>query len=339
MRGASPKFAVPLILAFPCLAADISGKWAGYPGYVVLQQQGESLTGTAGPSAHDQVPIPNGRVDGDRVTFSMGPYRFVLQISEDQLKGEMTGDSQQVAVVLKRTVPAQGGEAPRFKTAYDLKDYQLHVPEWMHTEPYDIAATMPAGTEISQLQRMMQSMLADHFRLVLHHETKEVPVYALVTDSAGPKLKEVEWARGSTSGGPGRIEAHSIRMTNLEEILSREVDRQVFDFSGLKGLYDFTLRWTPDRLRGQVLSDTNHGLPPKSIGDSDTSDPSIFAVREQLGYRELTPASSPAGSCPVWRRSGRSPSGRQSSPSATSRSCGMSPTIQNGPALNALWSG
>jgi uncharacterized protein (TIGR03435 family) len=78
--------------------------------------------------------------------------------------------------------------------AYGIKPYQLSGPEWMGTERFDIAARIPGGVApsaaASRLPEMLQSLLAERFKLSIHRENKEHPVYALVVGKNGPKLQE-----------------------------------------------------------------------------------------------------------------------------------------------------
>src|ERR1700688_2231135 len=52
-------------------------------------------------------------------------------------------------------------------------------PSWINTEIYNIDAKADAPTTQAQLKLMLQGLLADRFKLKLHKETKEMPVYAL----------------------------------------------------------------------------------------------------------------------------------------------------------------
>jgi uncharacterized protein (TIGR03435 family) len=80
--------------------------------------------------------------------------------------------------------------------AYKVKPYQVAGnPEWMNmglnTARFDILAKMPDGTDKDQVPEMLQTLLAERFKLQVHHETRETPVYALIVGKGGPKLKEV----------------------------------------------------------------------------------------------------------------------------------------------------
>ena len=92
---------------------------------------------------------------------------------------------------------------------------------------------------------MLQTLLADRFKLALHREQKELAVYALLTGKNGPKLHpsdgEGEFNMGPAAGGLG---FQKISMTDFAaRFLSRlpPIGRPVLDKTGLTGRYDFTL--------------------------------------------------------------------------------------------------
>jgi uncharacterized protein (TIGR03435 family) len=74
--------------------------------------------------------------------------------------------------------------------AYDVKTYQISGPATLDTERFEITATMPPTTAMAQFRVMLQNLLAERFKLTLHRETKELPMYALVVAKGGPKMKE-----------------------------------------------------------------------------------------------------------------------------------------------------
>jgi uncharacterized protein (TIGR03435 family) len=74
--------------------------------------------------------------------------------------------------------------------AYSLKPYQVNGPDWLASERFDIIAKLPDGAHKEQAPEMLQALLADRFKLVVHRESKERPVLALVVGKNGPKLKQ-----------------------------------------------------------------------------------------------------------------------------------------------------
>jgi len=108
-----------LLLCFASSAADLTGKWIGTvkgieaeekSAFLNLKQDGNELTGTAGPNEGQQWPILNGKIDGDKITFQInadGPLvKFDLSLVDSHIKGvatfEMEGERKQVTLDLTR---------------------------------------------------------------------------------------------------------------------------------------------------------------------------------------------------------------------------------------------
>src|SRR4051812_13005347 len=62
---------------------------------------------------------------------------------------------------------------------YGVKLNQISGPDWITTNRFDIAATLPEGSRPEQVPLMMQALLEDRFELKTHREKKDFPVYAL----------------------------------------------------------------------------------------------------------------------------------------------------------------
>ena len=86
--------------------------------------------------------------------------------------------------------------------AYGVKGYQINGPKWLDSERFDIAAKIPKDATKEQFKLMLQNLLAERFKLALHHETKELPMYALVVGKGGAKLKEAVEDGAAASGVP-----------------------------------------------------------------------------------------------------------------------------------------
>jgi uncharacterized protein (TIGR03435 family) len=137
---------------------------------------------------------------------------------------------------------------------------------------------------------MIQSMLEDHFKLKVHQETRMLPGYELVIAKGGPKIKLSQEQSKQISGAimPGTIIGSSVPLSSLAYMLSHhfkiwEGDQKrihVLDKTGLEGLYNIHLRWTPDLSKAP-------GFPKE---DADQSGITIFdAIQDQLGLK-LVPA-------------------------------------------------
>jgi uncharacterized protein (TIGR03435 family) len=92
-------------------------------------------------------------------------------------------------------------------TAYAVKPYQLSGPDWMSSSRFDIAARIPAGVTRDHLPEMLQALLAERFKLVIHRVTGELPVYALMVATNGPKLRQAaaDAPSGPTPDTPGSL--------------------------------------------------------------------------------------------------------------------------------------
>jgi len=128
----------------------------------------------------------------------------------------------------------------------DDREYMLAGPDWLGSERFDIQATFPPATGQEQMRQMMQTLLRDRFKLALHRETKQLPMYALVVAKGGPKIHAVEDGQGRTSSRVGQLEASKITMQKLADLLARMTGQPVIDSTGLTGAFDFKLEWSPD---------------------------------------------------------------------------------------------
>jgi uncharacterized protein (TIGR03435 family) len=153
------------------------------------------------------------------------------------------------------------------------KDYELSGPGWMDTAKFDIAATFPAEIATERVRQMLQTMLAERFALTTHAENRNIESYVLVVGKKGPKLaKSSESSDGAFTWGESQLTARSITMAGLANRLSGpnfKLSRPVVDMTGIKGAWDFVLKWASDDAPAE-----------------DRTEPSIFiALQEQLGLR------------------------------------------------------
>ena len=207
--------------------------------------------------------------------------------------------------------------------AYQIQPFQLvGGPNWIGDERFDIVAKAPANTPIigppgsaspGPMQVMMRNLLAERFKLKVHTESRDMPIYALVLARSdgklGPKINPstVDCAalRGRGPGGPppappapgerpqcgmmmgiGSFVAGGISMTQLAATLSQRVGRTVIDKTGLSGSYEFNLDFTPDQMppAGGPGAAPPPGAP--QFPPVDPNGPSIYtALQEQLGLK------------------------------------------------------
>ena len=142
---------------------------------------------------------------------------------------------------------------------------------------------MPEGLEgDARLRQMMQNLLVERFGVVLHNETKELPVYGLVVAKSGVKMKQVDAPQ------PAALRMGMSQFTVVGEVsqlisqLVRVTGRSVADETGLKGNYEMKLSWTPDPAQQAQIA-AAHGTAPDFAA---AEGPSLFtALEEQLGLR------------------------------------------------------
>jgi uncharacterized protein (TIGR03435 family) len=130
------------------------------------------------------------------------------------------------------------------KAAYAVYDFQVEGGDSYRRDEYDIQAKAEGKESKERLMLMLGALLADRFKLVVHTETKELPVFELAVGKGGSKLKA---STAEDSGGirvaDGGLKFTKYTMPQLGEFLSRlpSLDRPVLDRTRLDGAYDFTL--------------------------------------------------------------------------------------------------
>jgi uncharacterized protein (TIGR03435 family) len=126
----------------------------------------------------------------------------------------------------------------------------LGGPAWADSDQFDITAKAEsADATRDEIRGMLQTLLADRFKLLAHHETKEIPAYSLVLAKSGSKLKTAtpdrKGAMANTVGPSGGeqtvFEASPLRI--LVNMLANTLGSPVVDKTGLDGLYDYTFEW------------------------------------------------------------------------------------------------
>jgi uncharacterized protein (TIGR03435 family) len=163
--------------------------------------------------------------------------------------------------------------------AYGIQEMQVSgEPGWADSDHYDIEAKAGGDGALTwdRARPMLQSMLAERFKMKARREMKEVAAYDLVVAKQGPKFKEntdpAAHARMGTSASLAGIHVRATKatMARLTIQLSINAGRPVVDKTGLNGGYDFNLAWAPDN-------------SPAAI---DGSTPTLFtALQEQLGLK------------------------------------------------------
>jgi uncharacterized protein (TIGR03435 family) len=145
--------------------------------------------------------------------------------------------------------------------AYHLEEYQLErKPDWLDSENFALEAKAASPVDESQLRLMLQTLLSQRFKLVVHHETRDIPAYALTLGKNGTKLHE--WKEGdpipprvpSRGNAEDSISALThqtiesfVRVLNLPGFNERYgLHRPILDETGLQGAYLFNYWWSSD---------------------------------------------------------------------------------------------
>jgi len=180
--------------------------------------------------------------------------------------------------------------------AYGIEESQLFdVPEWAETVTFDITAKADRDVARNDLFAMLRPLLADRFKLIVHHASREIPVYVFVvartdgTVGRGLKASDLNCSGAVEVGaracqfntGFGSVRGRGMPLSTLASAIAPFAGRVVVDRTGIRGPQDFDLTWTPDRVRAA-------GGPPvvENGRTIDPNGPSLFtAVQEQLGLR------------------------------------------------------
>jgi uncharacterized protein (TIGR03435 family) len=204
-----------------------------------------------------------------------------------------------------------------YKIADDQEQSLLsQLPKWAITDRFDIQGTAQGNPTKDQMRLMMQSALADRFHLAVHYETRKVPILALVVDQPGklgpllqkhaddspcsttpavpspppaapPQFRDTRFP--ATCGGilrmppstAGRVRsgARNVSMELIARSIGQggDIDRPVLDKTGLSGMFDFAIEFTP-----QLVPSS----PPDANSHRDITGPTFEeALRDQLGLR------------------------------------------------------
>lgn len=208
--------------------------------------------------------------------------------------------------------------------SYGIQPNQLiGGPDWLASDRWDIQLRADGPVAPPQMNILVQQMMADRFKLAVHRETREMPLFELQLARAdgkpGPELKPAAvdcgpQGRGRPGGPPppagapgpgagpgrgappiggcrmmmtmGRVEAAGQPLTALTTFLAQQLGRPVIDKTGLTGGFDIVLSWTPDNpgRGGGAPLNLPPGAPVPPPIDPD-GPPLVTALQEQLGLK------------------------------------------------------
>ncbi len=180
-------------------------------------------------------------------------------------------------------------------------------PAWIDSDGYDIEAKPESNADQKHAWPMLQTLLADRFRLTLHRETRELPVYNLTAKKSGLKLPPAKditclsFPPGTTPQPiPGtsdcgyaplflsstslRMEGRKLHMADLVRGLARALGQPVLDDTGFTGDFDIDLNYTDE----DVQRSPGSAAPDNASGSQLPDGPNlslVFAAMDQLGLK------------------------------------------------------
>src|SRR6185369_17208498 len=203
--------------------------------------------------------------------------------------------------------------------AYDIPPALLYPyegkvvigPDWINSELYDIEAKAETPTTEAQLKLMLQTLLAERFKLKVHREEREMPVYALVAGKNGIKFPKAPADRecgeqkrsdhrfelgatdlaGQCHGfvpDKGALTGRSVDMSDFAEMLAIWAGRKVIDKTGIEGLYDIHLPQVMSVYAVNAVSvDGGRGGPPAPGTERFAPNPlpTVFDAVQQFGLK------------------------------------------------------
>lgn len=220
--------------------------------------------------------LAHGQEKSSRLTFEVAAIRPAQPSESGGIKPMPGGDGY-----LVQNMPVK----IMISLMYKVPSRQIKgAPDWLDSDRYDITAKADHAYSIDDLHIMFQNLLADRFNLKFHKEIKEGPVYALMVDKSGSKMKVNESAQDfkipMIPGPDNTFVGTRVPMQYLCWFLGQQLtaqERPVIDKTGLDKTYDFTLSFLP-------ASAAN--VPKESLPPSLQDRPSLFdALKEQLGLK------------------------------------------------------
>ena len=170
-------------------------------------------------------------------------------------------------VTLKRCIMGAYGVGP---------NQVVGGPPWLDSDRFEIAAKADHLVDNDAVfMAMLQTLMAERFKLAIHRETRTMEALVLEVARNGLKLEKAEGGDSNTDSSHGRIDARATDMSLFAQLLSRAMAVPVVNETGLDGAFNFKLEWSADADK-----------PVKPGENAADSGPSIFtALQQQLGLR------------------------------------------------------
>jgi uncharacterized protein (TIGR03435 family) len=167
------------------------------------------------------------------------------------------------------------------KWAYDVKDYQITAPGWMGApgwlgadlDRFEIAAKASPDTSVVDLKRMMQTLLAERFKLEFHRQPKEFGTLVMTVGKKGLSLQSSKDPEGDSLAvappqGSALIILQSTTLSQLADLMSGPLRMPIIDKTGVDGRFDLRIDMAPYMASG--------GQDPMVLAS---------ALEEQLGLK------------------------------------------------------
>jgi uncharacterized protein (TIGR03435 family) len=135
-----------------------------------------------------QAPARSARLAFEVASIKLAPPLDKMKIKQEEAQGQMP-----------RIGPRIDGSRAEYRSmtlrelmvvAYKVQANQITGPDWIDSQRFDIAAKLPDESTKDQANEMLQSLLEERFKMTLHRETKDHPVFALLVGKDGPKMRE-----------------------------------------------------------------------------------------------------------------------------------------------------
>ncbi|WP_321476190.1 M56 family metallopeptidase [uncultured Paludibaculum sp.] len=178
-------------------------------------------------------------------------------------------------------------------------------PSWIRSELFDIDARASGSPNEELMQGpMLQALLEDQFRLKIHRETRDVPVYALTVEQGGSRLKTFapgscvpmplkvplpalaaaqEYCKVRVGIQPPAVDAQGATLTEFAQLLDLVLDRPVVDKTELAGQFDIRLKFAISEATPRFLPGGDLARFADAASNRDA--PSIFAALKELGLK------------------------------------------------------
>ena len=174
-------------------------------------------------------------------------------------------------------------------------------PKWINSERYNIKAKAEGvSNQVMMHGPMLQALLEDRFKLKVHHDTRDVPIYVLSAAKGGPKLQPFKegtcnpydiaatfapppppenpcHGRASMNDGLLTVETEAMTLDDFAKFTLGVMDRPVINKTGIRGKFNFHLEYVSD--------ETSSAGRPIASGDAPVSGPSIASAVQRLGLK------------------------------------------------------